>query len=119
MDKITTQQFFSKGFKKVGENDWTYKGDKPCVIDFYADWCAPCKSLDIMLKDISKNYNNVNFYKVNVEEEYELTELLNITSIPLIIIVSKSYNPVILSGTISRSKLESCIKSVSMENTIA
>jgi len=110
MNNITTQQLFSKGFTKQGEKKWSYNGDSICVLDFYADWCIPCKNLDPLLKEFSNKYDNINFYKVNVEEEYELTELFNIQSVPTMIIVSKNQEPIIITGTISRAKLEGYLK---------
>lgn len=110
MDKITMTQLFKKGFKKSGEDKWTYNGDSVCVLDFYADWCAPCKALEPVLKDISNEYTNINFYKINVEDEDEENELFRIMSAPTVIIVSKNKEPLVITGTISRNKLENIIK---------
>ncbi|MCK9446207.1 thioredoxin family protein [bacterium] len=117
MNNITTQQLFSKGFTKQGDKKWSYNGSDMCVLDFYADWCIPCKNLDVLLNDISDKNHDIKFYKINVEDEYELTELFNIQSVPTLIIVSKNQEPIIITGTISRTKLEGLLKTKKLTKT--
>lgn len=71
-------------FKKNSE--WKFEGSKPCVVDFYADWCGPCKRLAPIMEELAKKYaGKVNFYKVNVDFEKELANAYGITSIPAIL----------------------------------
>ena len=107
MNKITTSELLGKGFV-VNGGKWSYNG-KMCVIDFYADWCVPCKSQEIILKELNQKYSDIEFYKVNVEEEYELTELFSIRSLPTIMIFGKETKTFI--GFTSKQKIEDSLKS--------
>jgi len=88
MNKVTTNELLSNGFVTTN-GKWSYSG-KPCVLKFSAEWCAPCKSQEIILQDLSKTYTNVSFYSIDVEEEYELAEMFSIRSLPTIIICNGS-----------------------------
>jgi thioredoxin 1 len=70
-------------FRKKGE--WKYKGDKPCIVDFYADWCGPCKQIGPYMKEFAKTYNGKMYmYKVNVDNARELSLYFDITGIPAV-----------------------------------
>jgi len=109
MKNITTQQLILKGFTKTGKNEWSYDGEETYVIDFYADWCEPCKKMDTILSNISSVYTDIKFFRVNVEDESELSEMFNITSLPTIIIASKNNESKTIDGAVSQNKLESMI----------
>lgn len=65
---------------------WEFKGEKPCLIDFYADWCAPCRLTGPILEDLAKQYaGKINIYKINIDKEQELSEVFGIQSIPTFI----------------------------------
>jgi thioredoxin len=73
---------------------FTFLGDQPVVIDFYADWCRPCKMIAPIMDELAKEYKGkVRIYKVNTDEESELSRLFNIRSIPAILYVPKSGKP--------------------------
>ena len=103
MIKVTTSELMSKGFS-VTDGKWSYKG-KPCVLDFWADWCVPCKNQEIILNDLNKSYSDVEFYKINVEEEYELAEIFNIKNLPTVIICSGKETKQ-FSGLTQKQKIE-------------
>ena len=64
--------------------EWKYKGDRPAIIDLYADWCGPCRRVAPIMKELAKEYaGKIYIYKVNVDKEKELAALFNATSIPL------------------------------------
>jgi len=106
MNKVTTSELLSKGFS-ANNGKWSYNG-KPCVLDFYADWCMPCKQQEVVLKDMIKDYSDVVFYKINIEEEYELAEMFSIKSLPTIIICGKETKQ--FTGFIPKQKIESFLK---------
>ncbi|MCK9477738.1 MAG: thioredoxin domain-containing protein [Candidatus Muirbacterium halophilum] len=106
MNRITTSELLSKGFV-VNNGKWSYKG-KTIILDFYADWCQPCKPQETILKELSKEYGEIEFYKVNVEEEYELAELFSIKSLPTVIICGKETKKFV--GFTTAQKLETAIK---------
>jgi len=75
------------------ENNLNFKGGKPCIIDFYVDWCAPCKTLGPIIEDISKEYDGkVDSYKIITENEKELASAFGISSVPSILFIPQVYN---------------------------
>ncbi len=78
-------------FKKLVHNyeanpDWKFLGNKPCIVDFYADWCKPCKMIAPIMEELSIKYaGKVNFYKVDVDAETALSSAFNIQSIPAVL----------------------------------
>ena len=82
---LTTQDFKDKVFNYETHQEWKYEGNLPAIIDFYADWCQPCKMVAPVLQDIAKDYaGKLIVYKVNTENERELSEVFGISSIPRI-----------------------------------
>jgi thioredoxin 1 len=78
---------------------WKYKGEKPCLIDFYADWCAPCRISSPIIEDLAKKYSGkIIVYKVNIDQEKELAALFGIQSIPAFLFCPVVGNPTISSG---------------------
>ena len=80
-------------------NNFSYKGELPCIIDFYADWCRPCKMVAPILEDLAKEYKGkIRVYKVNTDQEKELAGIFKISSIPAILLVPKQGQPAIAVG---------------------
>jgi thioredoxin len=80
-------------------NTWVYQGEKPCLIDFYADWCAPCRITSPILEGLAKQYaGKINVYKVDIEREKELAAVFGIQSIPTFLFCPVEGNPTISSG---------------------
>ena len=87
-------------------NDWKYLGNKPAIIDFYADWCGPCKIAGPILEEIGVEYaDKIQVYKINTDQERELAQLFGITGIPAFLYIPANGKPVMMSG-IARSKEE-------------
>jgi len=87
-------------------NKWVYKGDKPCIIDFYADWCGPCKIAGPILEGLANEYkDDIYVYKINTEQEQELARVFGIRSIPAFLYCPKNGEPQMASG-IARSNEE-------------
>jgi len=100
---INTQEYKEKIFDFSKNTQWKYKGDKPCIIDFYADWCGPCKMLAPILEELALEYEGrVHIYKVNVDKEQELSNAFNIQSIPSILFVPVKNQPRMVVGYISK-----------------
>lgn len=85
-------------FEKNPEQ-WNFQGDKPCLIDFYADWCAPCRITSPILDQLAKDYSGkINVYKVDVDKEQELAAVFGVQSIPTFLFCPVEGKPTISAG---------------------
>lgn len=113
MENLNKNTFKEKVFDYENNEQWEYKGDKPAIIDFYADWCAPCKMLTPVLEDLSKSYEGkVKIYKVDTEKEQELAGMFGIRSIPSILFIPVDDKPQMANGALPKETLEKLIKEV-------
>lgn len=84
---------------ETNPDKWIYKGDRPCIIDFYADWCGPCKTASPILDDLAKKYKEeIYIYKVDTDVERELSAVFGIQSIPAFLFCPSEGNPMMLNG---------------------
>ena len=96
---LTTAQFGERIFDYKNNKEWKYKGDKPCIIDFYTTWCGPCKRLAPIMEELSQTYcDKVVFYKVDTERERELAYVFGINSIPQVLYIPMEGQPMMLKG---------------------
>ena len=96
---LNTEQFRDRIFDYKTEREWVYKGDKPCVIDFYTTWCGPCKRLAPIMDELSQTYcGQVAFYKADTEQERELAYVFGISSIPQVLYIPVNGKPMLLKG---------------------
>ena len=96
---LTTEEFKARIFDYTTDSEWQYKGDKPCVIDFYTTWCGPCKRLAPIMEELSQTYcDQVKFFKVDTERERELAGVFRISSIPQVLYIPVEGKPMILKG---------------------
>ena len=104
-------------FTKSPEN-WMYKGTRPCVIDFYADWCRPCKQVAPLMEGFAATYQGkVDIYKVNVDQERELAELFGIRSIPTVLFCPMEGKPQMSQGAMSKENYEQIINGFLLKQT--
>ena len=79
--------------------EWVFEGDKPALIDFYADWCAPCRITSPILEELAKEYDGkIDVYKINTENERELAAIFGIQSIPSFLWVPMEGKPTMSAG---------------------
>ena len=91
MDK---EMFLKDVFDYEKSKEWNYKGNKPAIIDLYADWCGPCRQTAPIMKELAKEYaGKIVIYKVNVDKQKELAALFNATSIPLFVFIPMKGDP--------------------------
>ncbi len=113
MEHLTADTFKEKVFNYEKNKDWTFEGNIPCIIDFYADWCGPCKMVAPVLEELSKEYEGkVNIYKVDTEAQQELAGLFGIRSIPSILFVPMGEQPQMAMGALPKESIEDAIKNV-------
>lgn len=113
MEHLTLESFKTKVFNFEQNKDWKFEGDKPCIIDFYADWCAPCRMVAPILDELSKEYDGkLDIYKIDTEAEQELAGLFGIRSIPSILFVPMNAQPQMAQGALPKNALEQAIKEV-------
>jgi len=107
---MNTEMFVNKIFDYNKEKDWKYKGDKPAIIDFYADWCGPCRKVAPIMKELAKEYEGkIVIYKVNVDNEKELSEAFGISSIPLILMIPKDGKPTAIPGAVDKETYKKAV----------
>lgn len=104
---LNKAEFLSKVFNyEKNPSQWVYEGDKPCIIDFYADWCGPCKKVAPIMKELAGEYkNDIVIYKVNVDQEKELASAFGIQSIPSILFIPKQGQPQMAQGALPKEEL--------------
>lgn len=111
--KLTAEQFKEKVFNYTNNKDWKFEGDRPALIDFYADWCGPCKTVAPILEEIAKEYDGkVDIYKVDTEAEQELSQAFGIRSIPSLLFCPKEGQPQMAQGALPKPQLEEAIDSI-------
>ena len=103
---MTKAEFLTKIFNyEKNPNKWVYEGNKPCIIDFYADWCGPCKKVSPILKELAAQYkDDIVIYKINVDNEKELATAFGIQSIPTLLFIPKTGKPQIAQGALSKEQ---------------
>lgn len=107
---LSTEQFKAKVFDYTTEKEWKYKGDKPCIIDFYTTWCGPCKRLAPIMEELAKQYaGKVYFYKVDVEQEREVAQAFGISSFPRILYIPVTGKPMMQIGLQPKENIEEII----------
>ena len=107
---LTAEQFKKDIFDYTTEKEWNYKGEVPAIIDFYADWCGPCKMVAPVLEELSNEYDGkLNIYKVDTEVEQELSSVFRIRSIPSILFIPKESQPMMQAGALPKHMLEEII----------
>jgi thioredoxin 1 len=113
MEYLTKETFKEKIFDFETEKEWKYKGDKPCIIDFYADWCGPCKMVSPILEELSKEYQGkVDIYKIDTDKEQDLAGAFGIVSIPSILFVPVEGQPQMSAGALPKSSFLNAIKTI-------
>lgn len=108
---MNTEDFIRKVFDFRNASSWTYNGELPCVVDFYADWCRPCQMMAPVMEKLAEEYQGrILFYKINVDENRELTNYFQIQGIPYFLFFPMEGEPIVKMGGMNetdvRAKLE-------------
>jgi thioredoxin len=114
---LTEAQFKSKVFDFTSGQKFKYVGDKPCVVDFYADWCNPCKRLAPVMEELANEYKDkVYFYKVNTDQCQELSSYFNIEGIPAVYFIPNSGEPQTMVGLSPKEEYVKAIDEILLSN---
>lgn len=113
-DKGATKQINAKFMRehifdyKANPSKFVFKGSRPAIIDFYADWCGPCRQLSPRLESLAKKYaGQIDVYKVNVDNEAELASVFGVQSIPMLLFIdTDGSTPSVSQGLLSVEDLE-------------
>jgi thioredoxin 1 len=109
--KLTTADFKEKVFDFGKEQEWKYKGTVPAIIDFYADWCGPCKMVAPVLEELAKEYGDkLIIYKVDTEAEMELSAVFGIQSIPTFLFIPQTGMPMMQPGAFPKKVFKEVIE---------
>lgn len=109
--KMTTQDFKEKVFNYDTEQEWKYAGELPAIIDFYADWCGPCKMVAPILEELSIEYEGkLVIYKVNTDIEQELSAVFGIQSIPTMLFIDAAGEPMMQPGAFPKHVFKKVIE---------
>jgi len=113
LEHLTLETFKQKVFNFEENKEWKFEGDKPCLIDFYADWCQPCKMVAPILEQLADEYEGkINIYKVNTEEQQQLAGVFGVQSIPSLLFVPKEGQPQMAMGALPKDTFEKAIADV-------
>ena len=109
-EHLSKESFIEKVFDYENNKEWEFKGDLPAVIDFYADWCGPCKMIAPIIEELSAEYEGkVNFYKIDTEAEQELAGAFGIQSIPSLLFIPNEGQPQMAAGALPKNTLKEVI----------
>jgi thioredoxin len=113
MELLTKKTFIEKIFDYENKKEWEYLGDLPAIVDFYADWCGPCKMVAPILEKLAKEYQGkINIYKVNTDQEQELAQAFGIMTIPSLMFIPKQGQQQMIRGALSHEAFTKIINEV-------
>lgn len=112
-EDLTKKTFLEKVFNYEKNKEWVFEGKVPAIIDFYADWCGPCKMIAPILEELSEEYEGkINIYKVDTEAEQELAAAFAIRSIPSMLFIPMNEQPQMSNGALPKQELQKLIQEV-------
>jgi len=113
LEHLTNETFKEKIFNYETQKDWKFEGDTPAIIDFYADWCAPCKVVAPILEELKEEYGDkLDIFKVNTEEQQELSSVFGVQSIPSLLFIPKEGQPQMAMGALPKETFKQAISEV-------
>jgi thioredoxin 1 len=113
LEHLTKDTFKEKVFNYETNKEWKYEGSKPAIIDFYADWCGPCKIVAPILEELKDEYDGkLEIYKVDTEAERELSSMFGIQSIPSLLFIPLEGQPQMAMGALPKETFRKAIGDV-------
>src|SRR5215217_1086680 len=109
--QLTAQDFRDRIFDYEKDETWSYRGQLPAIVDFYADWCGPCKAVAPVLEELAIEYDGkLVIYKIDTDKEAELSQLFGIQSIPTLLFIPTEGAPIIQKGALPKNVLQQVIQ---------
>ena len=119
-EHLTYETFKEKVWDfEASPQEWVYKGTEPCIIDFYADWCRPCKMIAPIMAELAAEYDGkIKIYKIDTQNEQELAAVFQIRSIPAVLFSPKQGKPMMQTGAMSKEAYVKIIEEQLLGNQI-
>jgi thioredoxin len=112
-EHLTKESFKDKVFDYENNSEWKYEGDLPAIIDFYADWCGPCKMVEPVLEELAEEYDGkMHIYKIDTDAEQELAAAFGIQSIPSMLFIPVDDKPQMAMGALPKDTIKKAMKDV-------
>ena len=113
LEHLTKETFKTKVFNYEANKDWKFEGMRPAIIDFYADWCAPCRMVAPILEELKEEYGDkLDIFKINTENEQELAAMFGIQSIPSLLFIPSEGQPQMAMGALPKDTFKKAISDV-------
>ena len=113
MESLTKDSFLEKVFNYEQNKEWKFEGNLPCIIDFYADWCGPCKMVEPVLQELAQEYQGkLNIYRVDTDAQQELASAFGIQSIPSLLFVPLNDKPQMAAGALPKNAIKNAINEI-------
>lgn len=113
LEHLTYETFKTKVFDFENNKEWKFEGNRPAIIDFYADWCGPCKMVAPVLEELQEEYGEkLDIFKVDTEDQQQLSALFGIQSIPSMLFIPKEGQPQMAMGALPKESLKKAITDV-------
>jgi thioredoxin len=110
---LTNDSFKKMVFDYENNKEWKYEGTKPAIIDFYADWCAPCRQVSPLVEQLAKEYSGkIVVYKVDTEKEKKLSQSLGISSLPTLLFIPAKGEPQAVIGALPKASLVKAVNEI-------
>jgi thioredoxin 1 len=112
-EHLTLETFKEKVFNFETKTEWNFKGEIPAIIDFFADWCAPCRQVAPIMEELAIEYEGkVKIYKIDTEDQKQLASIFGIRSIPSILFIPKDGQPQMSTGALPKTEFVKMIKEI-------
>jgi thioredoxin 1 len=116
---LTNETFKKLIFNYESNKEWKYEGTKPAIIDFYADWCPPCRQLSPVVEEIAREYSGkIEVYKVDTQKEATLAQNLGITGLPTLLFIPAEGKPQMTMGALPRENLIKAVNDILLVKTL-
>lgn len=113
VEHLTLEQFKDKIFDYENNKEWSFKGGTPVLLDFYADWCGPCKAVAPILEELASEYQGkVKIYKIDTEKEMELAGMFGIRSIPSLLFIPMEGQPQMAAGAMGKDNFKQAFNDI-------